>query len=708
MYTINVNTIDQNLFRLFIIPKDGQKRTNKKIFVIDTSGSMSGEPISVVEKIVRKHLSKETKETMLIFFNETCKVISAMESTMDSSFFSAHGRTNFESATNSLVDILTEHVGEEFDIFFLTDGVQTMGNFNVSTETTRIKAVLGDSNLYVIAFTDDADVLFLQSISSITDNGVFLYAKDIKELSTVLDLTTYIDVKKAIVNNGTESIELKMILENNVYTCLFKMSFTEKFEVKIGGESFSVSPQPITDEEERIFLKYVYIISQLKEQMLNSTRKIAQLERSEVSKRLLRVIELLSTTFDIDVFKISKMKREQLIEDVSLIRETIASFIETLTKTSFQDSPHEFSQVLTLSSSSTPAIRSTKTKRQCLKMSYGTERANVLAQKYTKVLNKKRKKAKNIGNRTTFEKTMQDEYICPLSRENIQTEVRNGSCFGICLDVTRKNMKIVVSRSFASVDSVIDYITLNGPESSFRGIAAENINAIFPLYINEAHWKVAKIRYNELCSFIETGKCDQWTISQQIMIPFKVLLSVEKNIKTDFDKKLLSMILETCKHILEINLINGSKFNDYMIKKFEKFKNLKNQQEFESIDVYHRLAVFMDVLDERLVNAFFLEASRRLYPALTCLKDKWDLMRKLLNIDEWYFHSVENIRLAAIRSIDILFKNNTKRWTWGGETGNIELIKRIWRKFTDMEFPSDKKMFSVNGAFVCCYLLKNK
>lgn len=90
--------------------------------------------------------------------------------------------------------------------------------------------------------------------------------------------------------------------------------------------------------------------------------------------------------------------------------------------------------------------------------------------------------------------------------------------------------------------------------SLIKGVGAENINGILPLYLFEEHWKVAKIKMKPVLGYMCTLDVTGYTASQVTIVPFLVMYKALQNLMEradDHNKFIHRIVLETCRAIYE-------------------------------------------------------------------------------------------------------------------------------------------------------------
>ncbi|KAG0251670.1 hypothetical protein BG011_007458 [Mortierella polycephala] len=164
------------------------------------------------------------------------------------------------------------------------------------------------------------------------------------------------------------------------------------------------------------------------------------------------------------------------------------------------------------------------------------------------------------------------ELSCAFSTNSYVDALRDGDCLCMTLDVSRTAgaiadpSQLVVKSIFPTflTSSMFTMalghsLSQNDPEdvhggfdrncdaSIAPGLAHENITAVMPLYINEQHWQVAKMRMKPILGYVVTLDATGYTYSQSTTVPFLVLAkALEAHPMTEFKQRQIRLILETC------------------------------------------------------------------------------------------------------------------------------------------------------------------
>ncbi|KAF9155901.1 hypothetical protein BG015_008150 [Linnemannia schmuckeri] len=167
------------------------------------------------------------------------------------------------------------------------------------------------------------------------------------------------------------------------------------------------------------------------------------------------------------------------------------------------------------------------------------------------------------------------ELSCAFSTNSYVDALRDGDCLCMTLDVSRGAGAIADPSQLVIKSIFPTYLTSsmftmalghslaqNNPEdvhggfdrgsdaSIAPGLAHENITAVMPLYINEHHWKVARLRMKPILGYVVTLDATGYTYSQSTTVPFLVLVkALESHPMTEFKQRQIRLILETCDQI---------------------------------------------------------------------------------------------------------------------------------------------------------------
>ncbi|KAG0277789.1 hypothetical protein BGZ95_005338 [Linnemannia exigua] len=167
------------------------------------------------------------------------------------------------------------------------------------------------------------------------------------------------------------------------------------------------------------------------------------------------------------------------------------------------------------------------------------------------------------------------ELSCAFSTNSYVDALRDGDCLCMTLDVSRGHGAIADPSQLVIKSIFPTYLTSsmftmalghslsqNSPEdvhggfdrdsdaSIAPGLAHENITAVIPLYINDAHWQVARLRMKPILGYVVTLDATGYTYSQSTTVPFLVLVkALESYPMTEFKQRQINLILETCDQI---------------------------------------------------------------------------------------------------------------------------------------------------------------
>ncbi|KAF9433250.1 hypothetical protein BGZ76_009693 [Entomortierella beljakovae] len=164
------------------------------------------------------------------------------------------------------------------------------------------------------------------------------------------------------------------------------------------------------------------------------------------------------------------------------------------------------------------------------------------------------------------------ELTCAISTNSYIDALRDGDCLCMTLDVSRgagaiaDPSQLVIKSIFPSFltssmfTSALEHsLSVDIPEnvhggfnrntdaSIVPGVAQESITAVLPLYINENHWKVARLRLKPILGYVVTLDATGYTYSQSTTVPFLVLVkALESYPMTEFRQHQIKLILGVC------------------------------------------------------------------------------------------------------------------------------------------------------------------
>ncbi|KAF9958379.1 hypothetical protein BGZ72_000445 [Mortierella alpina] len=169
------------------------------------------------------------------------------------------------------------------------------------------------------------------------------------------------------------------------------------------------------------------------------------------------------------------------------------------------------------------------------------------------------------------------ELSCAFSTNTYIEALRDGDCLCMTMDVSRASgaiadpSQLVIKSIFPTLLTSSMFtlalghsLSQNTPEdvhggfdrhsaaSIAPGLAHENITAVMPLYINEKHWQVAKLRMKPILGYVVTLDATGYTYSQSTTVPFLVLAkALEAHPMTEFKQRQIQLILQTCDAIYQ-------------------------------------------------------------------------------------------------------------------------------------------------------------
>ena len=164
---------------------------------------------------------------------------------------------------------------------------------------------------------------------------------------------------------------------------------------------------------------------------------------------------------------------------------------------------------------------------------------------------------------------------CMLSQMNYVEALKNSDCICLTLDIERPEAAIMdptrviiknINSTILSAESFLDAVkyslekTANpkdchGGFSLFNdakiitGQSRENITGALPLFINPAHWVVARQKMKPIMGYMCTLNVLGYTYEQVATIPFSVLAKAIEDLSqgvTDFKKNIYKVVMDTC------------------------------------------------------------------------------------------------------------------------------------------------------------------
>ena len=675
------------------------------IFVLDRSGSMSGSRIENLKKAVID-LSEKVKDGFknvhyIAFESRAQEITFEQIATL-----CASGGTSFDEANKKMFECIDLYsVGTNFSVIYFTDGEGSV-NFN------ELKLKLSQLNqkdviFHTIGFSSESNKNLLTSLTqSGSSFGTF------KSINTSADITFHefeflfnesrrgnVEFENGIIQYfSLDSLsEASFFIEEQtelaIKTCVLNNNHLD-FEVI--NESFT----DIEQIEQRIkiledFFNFVLL------------KKIDDKSNKDELCKLLTDFKLFieAQTVGQITENSSIMEIETLNEKSSDLTQTVNSYIQEAKKAN--------SNFIELKS-----------------LSY----CNITKKKFSKHLDQRA--AKNelnfLSNFSKLKEMINSEIdkineldandfpdYCYLTQTNYKDLLKNQDCLGLCLQMTRGGEVVIVDPNFIKIEEIgySSFVSLNSMFMALKyfldrnqseteilnvhggflrnfkshflgGTHRSTYNAMIPLYINDFHWKIARLLLQPLFGYLVTLNIDGYASNQYYTLYFlvfeKVIHDMIANTNSEAIKRIFEQIKQCCQSILkEFYILNPnvkSFLEDRLKRTKDEWPNLCSYLLYIYLNEQEQVVVKNDF--ENFTYAFFEEMLRR-FTAKKLAKTP-DEIEKIFVVDKT---EIANAAMKVFNSDDV--EENTKI----ASLSNEELIEYL-EKNANISLINEEKMLN--------------
>jgi hypothetical protein len=587
------------------------------LVVLDISGSMAGSPIETCKETLKKmfeylHKELDNKKIDLLLFNRQTTYIPLRGEPLENciskiSSIKAEGGTAFIPVFNEIKKIVKANINEmkNLCIVFLSDGV--------GEKITELEPHLNELKIFFqentkscethsLGFSRDHDAMFLTAVANAgTSQGTFQYIQSSSQIQGALDAVSGFFGQNSfgafIKYPGIEKPS-KIVFEESAVTpegggagnswdgfTFIDLSKEKFYEIKDSIElivrqkdheeyhKLSIEEGKIENDAARIKLNLQSINYDLKKftQKL-TTQKLSKEEGENLSTKINDYRKKLDD-YTRDIFKIKIADREPLFNLISDLNEYISTF-QNLIKSNFinQLSNEQIAQLNSM------AYRDV-TRKALLK------KLDKRAHKSVPIINEAFEKVKEISSQIDTN-ALNEKYselaekvgTCVLTCYNFIEALADEDCLCLTFDIGRSEISIVdatritikkIFPTIISAKSFMDSIkyavksnhTASGgfdetsQGSILKGVSAENITAVLPLYICQEHWKVASLLMKPILGWDITLDPVGYNYFQKKVLPFlllnKILDIKYENPSGEFSNRIYKFILETCVNIVK-------------------------------------------------------------------------------------------------------------------------------------------------------------
>jgi hypothetical protein len=352
-----------------------------------------------------------------------------------------------------------------------------------------------------------------------TSQGTFQYVKQANDITAALDNVAELiagqKIAATLVIGQGQPVPLLLDDQFSATVFLQQADFNPQApaEVQVGDKKVLVSFEKDSDRSVAL-LVIKYIESELQHMQDIVVAKPSRQQLEAIKARVTEFDNRLNTLVK-DCFKLPRADRKTAIQDVQSTKDLVGRFHGLLAQA--------FSSTLTNDAIATfTALAYRKvTKKGLLKKLDQRVEKNV--KMYEELEDKIEQAVASVDFDALEARTTEaekEELTCALSMMNFVEAAQDGDCLCITLDVARTQAAIAdptqliikaVNSTFMTADTFMDSVKYaveaaeNPAEahggfgrdtigSIVKGLAREDITACMPLYINDDHWKVAKLK----------------------------------------------------------------------------------------------------------------------------------------------------------------------------------------------------------------------
>jgi uncharacterized protein YegL len=604
------------------------------IFVLDKSGSMSGSRIDNLKKAVidlTEKVKDGFKKVHYIAFDNSAREITFEQIAT----LYASGGTSFDEANKKMFECIDLYPnGTNFSVIYFTDGEGSV-NFN------ELKQKLNQLNnkdviFHTIGFSSESNKHLLTSLTqSGSSFGTF------KSINSSADITFH-EFEFLFNESKRGNVEFENgIIQYFVLDSLNEASFftEEQDEIDIktcvlnnNSLDFEIINASFTDIEQ--IEKRIKILEDFFNFVL--LKKIDEKSNKEELCKIFTDFKLFieAQTMDKINENSSIMEIETLNEKFSDLTQTVDSYIQEAKKAN--------SNFLELKSLSYCNITKKKFSKH-LDQRAAKNEIKFLSNfnKIKEIINTQIDKINDL-NENDF-----PDY-CYLTQTNYKDLLKNQDCLGLCLQMTRGGEVVIVEPNFIKIEKIgySSFVSLNSMFMALKYILDRNqsdteilnvhggflknfkshfldgthrstYNAMIPLYINEFHWKLARLLLEPLFGYLVTLNIDGYATNQYYTLYFlvfeKVIYDMIENTNSEAIKRIFEQIKLCCLSILKEFYILKPNVESFLEDRLKRTKDEWPNLSSYLLYIYlidQELAIAKDKF-ENFTYAFFEEVLRR-------------------------------------------------------------------------------------------------
>lgn len=578
-YLLNVR-LDTSNSNEFGALKSTIHETNLFI-ILDNSGSMSGSPIQFAKNGITYLLENSSdlfdKKYLMTFNSETefHELKPCLKYALEK--ITAQGGTDLRPVFKQITNLL-HRLKNRVIILIFTDGCGTYTQMNIDDLKRLTTSLKFDCIIHTVGFSRDHDARLLSQLTQ-TGNltGTFKYISEAYQIETAIQeilgyMKDHNTIAKVYVQNDcigrvdlekikSEQFEGDLVLLNNL------KDFNDTFKIEIGQNKFTLDVTKSNDVPYDKVLKcinlelieYVRQISveeKLSRQFVESIKK-----RCEKYKEIIQILKNNSLRL-IDTFENSRNPRQDILITENLINDFYMKFLSNAyTSTIDNEAIAKFN-----------ALAYETIDKRSIKLKLDV-RAMENVEKFEKIDDIIEKEIKKID----FKSLKLDDCNgqCIISCMDYIDLLMNKDCLCIALDIERPEAAIMdptrviiknIHSTMISAESFFSSVQFaltksNNPVDChggfgksydakiLKGQSRENITGILPLYINSAHWSIARQKMKSIMGWMCTLNILGYNYQQVTTVPFNILakslIDLHKS-TSEFKKTACKMILDVC------------------------------------------------------------------------------------------------------------------------------------------------------------------
>lgn len=573
------------------------------IFAVDRSGSMSGGPIrdakGALVSLIQKFRKAEVPITAFLFSNRMEELSSENEGyelmTQQAEKMKAAGGTLFGPVIESIhARILEKNMRNVFCVW-LSDGQDNKGLTQLIPIMDKFKQDMEAYGVSIavhsIGFSGDHDANLLTKLSlSGTRKGSFQY----------------------VPPNGRIPVAV-----NNVYELAFESTTWARFISQGGATAHKIEIEKDEEQGNLRGLIYISEndLEDCKiEVHRGSNIKYYELEphRGEIAefKDLVLLVTNFISSKIIEVLEIGGDKAAEKLTEIRPLIQEMDTRVDYLMTESRKLRPFYRKQCLPFFNTTKELLANYYT---TLRESAGHHLSNIqlaslnnLAHKNVLKRNLERKIAREVGKNIDMlneSERMIEEIVASLDKADLERKYKgqiekygecvlstrdwleailDGDCLcatfelerpqnllGDALEIKIKKMNTTVITSDSFVDSALfetkagqiiqaDRAYQHGQEPKLasnlvKGLPNEIINGVMPIFINEDHWKIARLRIKPLIAWDITVDVLGYIPTQLFLFPFSIFVRALEDAESEFEIFQFDLIKETCMAIYRDN-----------------------------------------------------------------------------------------------------------------------------------------------------------